>query len=274
MDDTTNLHHQPTPEELQAGIDKAIEEASNPDPTPEVDEPEVPVPPIDTIQDPLPDTNPDPTPEPTVEPEEQEPEIDKSKLEKMYGDSTREAQILTKQTQRYNDVIEEAANLPEPSDEEMTVQYRDWEIMDDVQKQLAKAAFLSNKRFEMIREAQQEGKNTQEWYTKVDQYAEDPKTLIDFPDLEGKVEEFKIFASKGSRRGLPLEEVVGSFLYDFSKNLKPSKGKLFETGTGGTNEKVKPKSDKITVEQSKVLMETNYKKYLEYLNAGKIEDVI
>jgi hypothetical protein len=46
---------------------------------------------------------------------------------------------------------------------------------------------------------------------------------------------------------------------------------MFETGSGGPNERVKPKGDKISLAEARTLMKNDYKKYKEYLVAGKID---
>jgi len=49
---------------------------------------------------------------------------------------------------------------------------------------------------------------------------------------------------------------------------------MFPDGSGGPNDKGKPKGDKITVAESEVLRQTNYNKYKELLQAGKISTEI
>jgi hypothetical protein len=57
-----------------------------------------------------------------------------------------------------------------------------------------------------------------------------------------------------------------------SKVIKPkNKGKMFETGSGGPNERVKPKGDKISLAEARTLMKNDYKKYKEFLISGKID---
>jgi hypothetical protein len=59
-----------------------------------------------------------------------------------------------------------------------------------------------------------------------------------------------------------------------TKSTKPkNKGKMFEVGSGGPNSKVKPLSDKISIDEAAKLMRTDYKKYKQLLLAGKIEQV-
>ena len=96
---------------------------------------------------------------------------------------------------------------------------------------------------------------------------------MDHPELEGKVEDFKLFASKPTRRGVDFEDLIPAFLYNESKNkVAPKKGQMFEQGTGG-NSKPKPKGDKISTEEGRLLMNTDYNKFKELLKAGKSDFV-
>ena len=91
-----------------------------------------------------------------------------------------------------------------------------------------------------------------------------------FPD--GKVEEFKTFATKPTRRGVDFEDLVASFSWDLSKKApKQNKGKQLESGSSGVKEKQKPKSDKISLSEANKLRETNYNKWKQYVNDGKID---
>ena len=86
----------------------------------------------------------------------------------------------------------------------------------------------------------------------------------------GKQEEFKVFATKQTRLTLDLEDAAALFCTTLPEPEK-HKGQMFETGTGGATDKQKPKDDKISLEEARVLMSTDYKKYMEKLKAGKIK---
>ena len=65
-----------------------------------------------------------------------------------------------------------------------------------------------------------------------------------------------------------------NFEMDGDKAKPKKKGKMFEVGSGGPNSKMKPKGDKIFLEEAALLMRTDYKKYKELLLAGKIDDTV
>jgi hypothetical protein len=254
-------HVKPTQEELDKGIQDALEE---------LDKPEVPE--IPEVPENEPPTPPEPPVEPEAKPSEPEPEVE---LKKKLSNSARENQVLHARTKKFDEAVDNAAQITDVSDEEAVKEYPEWDVMDDVAKKMAKDSIVNKRRFQMIHEASKEGKNIQEWHDKVDKYLEDPKTLIDNPKLEGKGDDFKIFATKPTRRGLDFEDLTSAFLYEVDKNAKPkSKGAMFETGSGGPNENPKPKGDKISLMEARSLMKSDYNKYKEYLLAGKIEDIV
>ena len=261
-------HKKPTKEELAENIKNTAQELENDSNSPPAPEP-----------DPEP-SKPEPQPEPEPEPSTPAPEPEPSKPEpspavdykKKFVDSTREAQVLHAQNKKINEAIESAMKLPEPPEEEMQKQFPEWDAMTDTEKRLAKDNYISSKRFAMLEEVTRESKDIESWNNKVDTFLADPQSLVDNPGLEGRVEDFKIFASKPTRRGADFNDLVSAFLYDLDKTAKPkNKGSMFETGTGGPNDKPKPKSDKITIDQARTLRTTDYKKYLEFLRAGKID---
>jgi hypothetical protein len=49
---------------------------------------------------------------------------------------------------------------------------------------------------------------------------------------------------------------------------------MMETGQGGPKEPPKPKDTRLSIEEGAELRKTDYKKYVEYLKAGKIKTEI
>jgi hypothetical protein len=255
-------HTKPTPEELEESTEKALQEAEE---LKEKNEPEE-----------------EPEHEPEVE-EKEEPEEDKETIpeddkdleevdyKKKFTESSREAQILHAKNKKINEAVEKAKGLPDPTVEELTKEYPDWELLTDTEKRLAKDSVISTRRFAILEEVTAESKDIEAWNTKVDTFISDPKSLIKHPELDGKEEEFKIFASKPSRRSVDFEDLIPAFLYTAKQPAK--KGAMFETGSGGPNDKSKPKSDKLSIDQARKLRERDYNKWKEYLSAGKIESV-
>jgi hypothetical protein len=270
-------HKKPTNEELEESIKKSTEEAEKlvkvPNETVEdtpIDLPiEKPVKEeVEAIEEKKKVVE-EPIKEEVKEEPKEEPLVD---YKKKFTESSREAQVLHSRQKKLTEAVDQASQIEEPSDEEMVKDFSDWDVMSETEKRLAKDNVINKRRFEAIHKASQEGKDIIDWNVKVDKYVDDPKTLIDNPELEGKVDDFKIFASKPTRRGLDFADLTSAFLYDMSKSTKPkSKGRMFETGSGGPNEKIKPKGDKISLAEARTLMKNNYKKYKEYLTSGKID---
>lgn len=251
-------HIKPTTEELEEQNKKVLEEIDKPEEKPVI---------VEKKEEPV---------EEKVEVEEKEEVVEekpKVDYKKKFTESTREAQILHSKNKKINDTIEKANALPEPTEEELTTEYKDWDVMSDTEKRFAKTNLINERRFKMLDEVTKESKDIEAWNIKVDEYTDDPKTLVDTPELEGKIDDFKLFASKPSRRGVDFEDLVSAFLFDAEKQSKPKqKGSMFETGTGGPNDKAK--TDKLTVAESQQLMKTDYNKYKELLKAGKIDTTV
>lgn len=276
--------NRPTTEELKAQVDAAIQPDPPPaSPTPPADPPQDPPTPPTPPADPPPAPG-DDNPSPSVpddsgdegdegdEGEDGKPKGDKD-LKKKLSYSSREALILHTKNKKINEAIETASNLPEPTDEELTIKYPNWEEMDETTKQLARDAFVSSRRFAVIAEATKEFKNLDQWVTHVDEFSDDPQTLIRYPALEGKIEDFREFASKPSRKGADFPDLIAAFMWQSHEN-KPKKnsGKQIEVGSGGPPGKpLAPKDGKISLEEAAQLMKTDYKKYKALLNAGKID---
>lgn len=266
------LHVKPTKEELAANALKLAEEAEK---LPEEDEEETPVePPKEEPKEEKPveevKVEEKPAEKPLVEEKKEEkPEID---YKQKYRESTRESQVLSSKNRKYNEAVDEAAGLPEPTDEEMSLASPDWDVLSDFEKRIAKDTELNKRRFDLIHKASLVGKDIAAWNDKVDGYVDDPKTLIANPELEGKQEEFKIFASKQTRRGAPLEDLVKAFLFDVEKTAKPvNKGSMFPSGSAGpaTPDDGKPK--KISASEAINIRKNNYDEFKRLLKAGQIE---
>lgn len=246
-------HIKPTPEELEANAQKALEEAEaikNKEAEPEPEKPE---------------------PEPEKEPEEEKaPEVD---YKKKFVESTREAQILHAKNKKMTEAINNAESMPEPTEEELRKEYTDWDELSESQQKIATQALVSSRRFKALSEVNKEFKDMEAWTDKVNTFIDDPKTLVDNPRLDGRQDEFKVFANKPTRRGVEFDDLVSAFLFNLDKEAPAKhKGQMFETGTGGPNEKGK-KTGKLSLEDARTLRNTNYQKFREYLSAGKIASI-
>lgn len=259
-------------EELEEELKESIETAEQPSPSPSPEEPEP--------SQPSPSPEPEPEPEPEKDPEpspspEEKPDTEDEDWKKRHAESTREAQIIAARNKQLQSAIDASRVVAEPTDEDMQKEYADWDVMSETEQKLAKKQFINDKRFEMIDKAAQEGRDFEEWIKKVETFAEDPKVLLDNPELEGRAAEFRSFASKKSHRGVDLNILVSAFLRDMEKSAKPvKKGGMFPTGTGGHSKTPGPNDGKISIAESERLMKTDFRKYSRLLRAGKISTEI
>lgn len=194
-------------------------------------------------------------------------------IEERYKESTQEAQKLYKDNITMANAIAEANNLPDPTDEEMVKFNPDFDTMSDAEKNREREIFIAKRFREHINEVAVEIKSIADWKDKVEKYAEDPQTLVDHPELEGKMEAFKLYAGDRSIQGSNFNLLVNAFLFEANKvKREKHKGAMFERGVGGPTDKGKPKGDKLSIQDSKHLAATDYRKYVEMLRAGKISN--
>jgi hypothetical protein len=267
----TGNHVKPSQEELKANIQKGIDEIDQLDAEETKKVEEI----VENADNPPADEKPIVVPQEQAQEEETLATEEETELKKKLSASARESQVLAARNKQFSSAVEEAQTLPEPTPEELKVEAVkkgfDFDLMSDVEQSLFKDSVLANKRLEKIGEVARAGKDVEEWNNKVDEYVGDPQTMIDNPRLEGKQEDFKLFSAKQSRRGVPFEDLVSSFLYNYDKEKPQHKGAMFERGTGGPSDKDIPKSTKISVDDAAMLREKDYNKFVEYLRAGKIE---
>lgn len=265
-------HQKPTTEELQNGINSAIEEIEKPEEKPTEETPKEEVKPVE---------KPEEKKEEVVEKEEKQEEKPEEKptqeeidYKKKFTESSREAQKIHAKNRKLNQAFDEANEMPEPTDDELQVEFDGWDVMSDTEKKLAKESLISKRFREKIAKAREEGKKIEKWGEQVDEFATDPKTLIDNPELEGKIDDFKLFATEESNNSVPFKVLVAAFLHEQERLKKPKqKGQMFETGTGGPNTNDTQKK-KLSLEEGQKLMETNYDEYKRQLKAGNIETVV
>lgn len=282
-------HKQPSKDELKKNMKASLEkleklppEDPKDPPTPPADPPQdPPTPPQDPPADPPEDPKDPPTP-PEETPDEKIARLEKEKADakaeadeakKKFSNSSREAQVLGFKEKELAKAQDEADALPEPTDDEMKELYPNWDEIDQLTKDLAKDRVLNKKKNEVISKAREKFKNVQDWNEKVETYIGDPTTLVNHPELEGKTDDFKSFASKPSRRGVDFDDLILAFQGEQAKNKPaPKKGKMFEEGSGGPPVPPKPKDDKLSPAEGASLMKTDYKKYVQMLKAGKIRN--
>jgi type IV secretory pathway VirB10-like protein len=252
-----NPTNQVDPEELK----KKIEAIDEPEPeTPKSAEPETNE--AEVVDEPPSKAE---TPAETVE-ETATPAEEETDWKARYAGSTREAQVLAAKNRQITEAVSSAAQI-EISDAEMRSLYNEWEMMDEVQKKMAKENALASKRFQLIQEKVEETKKVDEWVDKVKQFSTDPVTLSKYSALEGHETEFAQYAMVPSRLNQDMDDLARSFLY----NLKPAEKKrktLFQTGGGGPEA---PKPKELSVTEIKFIRENQPKEYERLLKLKKIK---
>jgi hypothetical protein len=265
-----NNHVKPTPEELKAKEEAAIEEANKLEKNlPEEEESTEKITPEEEVEKIVEEIIPE---EEEAEPSEEEKEALKQKLEaekKKSSASARENQKIYAKNRVINKALTDADEIPEPTDEELTKEFTDWDVMSDVEKTLARETVISRNWRKVISQAKEQATKIEKWNDSVEVFVDDPKTLVDHPELEGKTEEFKTFATEEANNSVPFNILVSAFLHEDSKNAKSNKGRMFERAKGGSKE-IDKTSDKLTYEQGRRLRETDYNKWKELLADGKI----
>lgn len=214
-----------------------------------------------------------PSPSPEVPPKKkEEPKKGDPDYKEKFSASSREAQKLLAKNRKINNAIDDASALPEPTDEEMKAEYPELEDMTPTERSLAKETLISKRWRQAIAKGRQEASKIEKWGEEVDAFVDDPKTLIDNPDLEGKVEEFKAYANDESHNSIPFPILVSAFLHEQSKSKKtPSKGKMFEDGSGGPIEKNRNNNGMVSVEESIRIRDTDFPRYKQLVKDKKID---
>src|SRR3990170_3505832 len=240
-------HQKPSKEELQEKEQEAIEEAEKLEASIDETEPSEPIP-----------SEPAPS-EPQEESEEAEPskevkeklKIEVAEKNKKLSASAREAQKLYAKNRVINKALIDAEETPEPTEEDLQKEFKDWDVMSDTERTFAKETVISRNWRKTISQAKEQATKIEKWNDSVEEFVGDPKTLIDNPELEGKTDEFKEFATVESNNSVPFKILVSAFLHDHTTNKQINKGRMFEEG--------------------RKLRETNYGLWKEKLRAGKIE---
>ena len=210
-----------------------------------------------------------PPPEPTPEPEP---------FKKKFVASQREAIVLHGKQKQMNQAIDQANAIADPTEEEMRVEYPEWDDMTEPEKRTAIKTVKNDKRFAILNTARQAERNVEEWHTKVDTFIGDPKTLIAHPELEGKQAEFILFASQPTRVGTDFTTLVEAFMYNVEKTKTSSQRKreMFPSGQNRGSSRPAVKSDKISLDEARRLRESknpaDNKKYLAAIKAHKIDN--
>lgn len=206
---------------------------------------------------------------------EEDDEVKKQDPEykKKFIESSRENQVLAAKLKKQTEALDESTTVPEPTEEELKAEHPEWDKLSEFEKRMARKELHNDKKFAVLNRIAKENKDIDSWQGKVTTFIEDPKTLIANPKLEGKEDEFRLFANKPTRRNIDFEDLVSAFLYEESSARPKNKGKMFPSSTAA-DKKQAASAGKISIEDSQKLMKTNYSEYKRLLLAGKIDNQV
>jgi hypothetical protein len=293
---TGTPHVKPTNEELEANAQKALEEIETLDKEKEdkneEDVEEVEESDDDEVADDEEEADDNDSDDEEEEPEEEDEsdevddaddkEVEKPKNKKLKDlsqeekdkklkASTRESLVLHAKNKKIQESIREAASLEAPTDAEMEAKYSNWEDMDTITQDIARESFATSRRMEAITKVTEDFDNQEVWDKKVDTFIDDVQTITNNPKLEGAEDEFRSFASKPTRRGVDIGDLVNAFLYEREESRPAKKkGKMYPDGSGG-HKRDKPKKTKLSASEAGNLRKTDYNKWREMLKTGKID---
>lgn len=222
--------------------------------------------------------SPSPSPSPSEGDNDDDPNKNKKVIKqkepdykKKFSSSSKEAIFLANKNKTMRKAVDDAS-LATVTDEELKIKFPEWDLMSDTEKVLARDNMVSKKKFDILHNSVMEGKDADEWNEKIEKYISNPKTLINFPELDGKEDDFKIYAIDPVRRNMPIADLIASFLYTTKKVVVKKKGSMFEKGSGGSNVKDKNKAGKISTAEAAKLMKTDYKKWRYYNEHNLIDN--
>jgi hypothetical protein len=207
----------------------------------------------------LPENKPpvEPVIEPVVTPE---PEVVDYK--KKYTESQKEALIL----KRKLELEEEAKNKKiEVTPDYMKTLYPDWEDMTaNEQLALQKSEELKQEVQELKNNANKFN-NDREWNEKVEVFITDELPDL-FPKIVGREEDFKRFATRPTRKGMPLDDIAKIFMVDFPA-VEPKRNLFHAPGSAGAP----PADEGMSAEDVRALRINKPLEYMRLVRAGKIK---
>lgn len=155
----------------------------------------------------------------------------------------------------------------QPTETELKAAFPTWDFMTETEKDIAKRQLISERKADAALAAQQKQEEDRKWNNQLE------IAITSNPDLQGKELKFKEFASKPSHRGAPIDVLVDAFLHKAGSVAKPKSkpATVLQPGSGGPKESVKPK--KVSIEDARVIRQTDNKRFMELLNAGLIEEL-
>lgn len=197
------------------------------------------------------------------EKEEADKSKDKIDYEKKFKESTKEAMILKKQNE---ELLAEKNKKVVVDDAFLKSKYPDWDEMTTGEQRATRVAEEAKQELADINRKTNEFNNDKKWADKVDKFVEEEMADA-FPKIKGREEEFKRFATRPTRKGLPLDDLAKIFQYEHPEEIKKKRNLFHAPGGEGKF----PKKKEMTTEEISNLRKTDNKKYMELIRQKKIK---
>lgn len=200
--------------------------------------------------------------EPENNPATPEPVIPPIDYKEKFKESQKEALILKKQIEKAE---EEKNKKVEITDDYLKGIYLDWEDMTaNEQLALRKAEELKQDVQELKNNANKFN-NDREWNEKVDAYITEELPDV-FPKIVGREDEFKRFATRPTRKGLPMDDLAKIFLFE-NPTIEPKRSLFHAPGSAGKP----PEDEGMSAEDVKTLRIQRPLEYMRLVREGKIK---
>ena len=215
--------------------------------------------------------------EPSLEEPQEQPSPEpqpQSDYKEKFVHSQRESILNAERVKVKDAQIESLTKQDTPTDEAMRQLYPEWDGLDEYNKRVLLRQETLAMQTRILAE-QQEDKARRKLEDEVDSVMDDPK----FSKLKGREAEFKRFALTPANRGLSAEVIAKAFLFDADEaapqpagDPPPKVNEALPTGSGGP--RGPQKSTKISIEEAAKIKNTDYKRYIQLLKSGQIEEDI
>jgi hypothetical protein len=210
--------------------------------------------------------NPEETPESPLEvkpevPETEVPPVPTVDYKKKYTESQKEAMILKKKLEQK----EEESKKLEITDDYMIKNYPDWGDMTPTEQLALKKAEILNQEVEELKQNANRFNNDREWLEKVELFIADDLADL-FPKIIGREEDFKRFATRPTRKGLPLDDLAKVYLYE-NPPIETKRTLFHAPGSAGAT----PEAEGMSAEDIKTLRIQKPLEWMRLVRAGKIK---
>lgn len=201
-------------------------------------------------------------------------EAEKEKDEKLKA-SQQEALVLSQKNKELEEQLKKKSEVIEITEEYLKNKYPDWDEMTIGEQRSTKLAEeakqesikATNELLEISKKTN-EFNNDRQWSEKVNTYADDIQLVEQYPALKGRIDDFKIFCNRPTRKGMPLEDLTKIFLFENPSKAPEIKRHLFNAPGGANNGK--PPEKGITATEAKILRENRPKLYNQLVKEHKI----